>query len=179
VGHASRRRPRATRTPRQGGRLMPLLDRRGAAACAASHRWRMGRRPTPERGALAGKVSCPDPEPEAEISAPCAPETSSQVCRRHAGRLCTGDVRAPWRIHTRRGSGADRGAWPPPSPRTARPRRGRGRRSRARPGGCVRTLWARHRGGTPPLTTRARAQDHVPPGVAWSQRLSEKPSLVV
>src|SRR5262249_6919664 len=29
--------------------------------------------------------------------------------------------------------------------------------------------WARHRGETPPLTTPARVQDHVPPGVAWSQ----------
>ena len=38
-----------------------------------------------------------------------------------------------------------------------------------RPGCWMRTPWARHRGGTPPWTTRARAQDHVPPGGAWSQ----------
>ena len=109
VGRASRRRPRSTRAHRPGDRRMLLRAWRAAAACAASHRWRVGRRPTPERGARAGKVSCPDPAPEAEIAAPWAPETGSQVCRRHAGRLCTGDVRAPWRIHTRRGSGADCG----------------------------------------------------------------------
>ena len=41
MGRASRRRPRSTRAHRPGDRLMLLRAWRGAAACAASHRWRV------------------------------------------------------------------------------------------------------------------------------------------